>query len=59
ATLILEASYGYCDSADAGLCRQATASWKIPFVFNEAAEPGGVVLQFPPPASPLVFDPGQ
>jgi thiol-disulfide isomerase/thioredoxin len=59
ATLILEASYGYCDSADAGLCRQATASWKIPFVFNEAAEPGSVVLKFPPPASPLVFDPGQ
>lgn len=56
AVFIVEASFGYCDTGDEGLCRQANAHWKIPVSIAEAGTVSSIRLQFPAPALPLQID---
>ncbi len=56
AVFVLEASYGYCDQGDQGLCRQANAHWKIPVSIADEGTVEPIRLLFPAPVLPLQID---
>lgn len=49
AKLILQVTWGYCTSDDSGLCRLASAIWRVPVILNTDGGESRLELQFPEP----------
>ncbi|MFN5316200.1 MAG: thioredoxin-like domain-containing protein [Planctomyces sp.] len=49
ASLVLQVTWGYCTSDGKGLCRMASAVWKVPVVLNTDGGESRLELQFPEP----------
>jgi len=45
ATLLLSVTYGYCREGNGGVCKVATATWKIPVALNDTAKATAVNLK--------------
>ncbi len=49
ASLVLQVTWGYCTADGRGLCRMASAVWKVPVVLNTDGGESRLALQFPEP----------
>lgn len=48
-TIAVHVSYGFCSEGNAGICRLAQATWKIPVTVSEDSEVKRISLPFPDP----------
>jgi len=49
ASLVLQVTWGYCTADGRGLCRMASAVWRVPVVLNTDGGESRLALQFPEP----------